>query len=64
MANTILCYTMPIQAQNVGFHDIARILSAGESAEETYDISIFGALEPGEYRLVVEEISAEFAVID
>lgn len=57
-------YTMPIQAQNVGFHDIARILSAGESAEETYDISIFGALEPGEYRLVVEEISAEFAVID
>lgn len=57
-------YTMPVKAENIAFHDICHILPAGESAEEIYDISIYGPLEPGAYRLVVEEISAEFAVMD
>lgn len=57
-------YTIPVKAENIGFHDICHILPAGEMAEETYDISIFDSLEPGAYRLVVEGLSAEFAVTD
>ena len=53
-------YTMPVRADNVGFQDIAHILPDGESASETYNLDIYGTLEPGMYRLVVETLSAEF----
>lgn len=55
-------YTMPVRADNVGFQDIAHILPGGESASETYNLDIYGTLEPGMYRLVVETLSAEFLV--
>jgi hypothetical protein len=55
-------YTMPVRADNVGFQDIAHILPDGESASETYNLDIYGTLEPGMYRLVVETLSAEFLV--
>lgn len=57
-------YTMPIWADNIGFPDIAHILPPGESAVETYDYNIFGPLEPGDYKLVVEHMGVEFAVTD
>ena len=55
-------YTVPVRADNVGFQDIAHILPDGESASETYNLNIYGTLEPGTYRLVVETLSAEFLV--
>ena len=56
-------YTVPVRADNVGFQDIAHILPNGESASETYNLNIYGTLEPGTYRLVVETLSAEFLVV-
>ena len=55
-------YKVPVRADNVGFQDIAHILPNGESASETYNLNIYGMLEPGTYRLVVETLSAEFLV--
>ena len=55
-------YTVPVRADNVGFQDIAHILPNGESASETYNLDIYGTLEPGTYRLVVETLSADFLV--
>ena len=55
-------YTVPVRADNVGFQDTAHILPNGESASETYNLNIYGTLEPGTYRLVVETLSAEFLV--
>ncbi len=55
-------YTIPVKADNVGFQDIAHILPDGESVSETYNLDIYGTLEPGTYRLVVETLSAEFLV--
>ncbi len=49
-------YTMPVRP------DIAHILPDGESASETYNLDIYGTLEPGMYRIVVETLSAEFLV--
>ena len=55
-------YTVPVRADNVGFQDIAHILPDGESTSETYNLDLYGTLEPGIYRLVVEMLSAEFLV--
>lgn len=55
-------YTMPVQADNMGFEDIACVLPDGETVSETYDLGIYGTLEPGVYRLVVENLSVEFHV--
>ena len=55
-------YTMPVRADNVGFQDIAHILPDGESVSETYNLDIYGTLELGMYRLVVETLSIEFLV--
>ncbi|MEQ2595606.1 immunoglobulin-like domain-containing protein [[Clostridium] symbiosum] len=55
-------YTMPTQADNIGFEDIACVLPDGKTASETYDLNIYGTLEPGIYRLVVENYSVEFLV--
>lgn len=57
-------YTMPVQADNIGFPDIANILPAGGSVTKSYDYQIFGPLKPGEYKLVVEDMGVEFAVVD
>ena len=37
-------------------------MRGGESASETYNLDIYGTLEPGMYRIVVEMLSAEFLV--
>ena len=55
-------YMIPVRADNIGFQDIAHILPNGESVSETYDLDIYGTLEPGIYRLVVETLGAEFLV--
>lgn len=55
-------YTMPVQADNIGFEDIAYVLLDGETVSETYDLGIYGTLEPGVYRLLVENLSIEFHI--
>lgn len=55
-------YTMPVQADNIGFEDIAYVLLDGETVSETYDLGIYGTLEPGVYRLLVENLSVEFHI--
>ncbi len=55
-------YTIPVREDNVGFQDIAHIFPDGESTSETYNLDIYGTLEQGTYRLVVETLSAEFLV--
>ena len=55
-------YTIPVREDNVGFQDIAHILPDGESTSETYNLDLYGTLEPGIYRLVMEMLSAEFLV--
>ena len=47
-------YTIPVKADNVGFQDIAHILPDGESISETYNLDLYGTLEPGIYWLVME----------
>ncbi len=55
-------YTIPVREDNVGFQDIAHILPDGESVSETYNLDLYGTLEPGIYRLVMKMLSAEFLV--
>lgn len=55
-------YTMPFRVDNIGFQDIAHIFPNGKSVSETYNLNLYGTLEPGIYRLVVETVSAEFLV--
>lgn len=57
-------YTMPVWTDNIGFPDIANILPPGGSVTKSYDYQIFGPLEPGEYKLVVEHMGVTFAVVD
>ena len=53
---------LTMTVEDIGFQDIAHILPNGESVSETYDLDIYGTLEPGIYRLVVETLGAEFLV--
>lgn len=54
-------YQVPPQ-EEYGVIDLACILPDGESREETYNLSFFGQLPPGTYRLVAEQLTAEFTV--
>lgn len=56
-------YTVPPTAEeNWGFNDIAWILKSGEEREESYWSAMYGELPSGTYRIVVEDLCAEFAV--
>jgi len=55
-------YTLPTVLSNYGFTDIAILLLAGESTRETCDLTMYGTLEQGSYRIVKEGMAAEFAV--
>lgn len=46
-------YQVPA-AQSYGVNDIAMILSDGQTSEERYDLSVFGSLPDGDYRLTVD----------
>ena len=56
-------YDVPVlDDKNYGFTSIGIVLQAGESHEQTYGLSIYGTLPAGDYRLVVEGLSAEFSI--
>ena len=55
-------YTLPVKLSNFGFNDIGIILGAGESREEKCDISIYGGLQAGHYKLEKEGMATDFYV--
>lgn len=48
--------------QNWGFNSIGYILLPGDSREMEYKLMSYGDLPAGDYRLVVEDLTAEFSV--
>ena len=55
-------YEVPPTPGNWGFNDIGYMLSAGDSREESYLLTMYGELPAGTYRIVVYDLSAEFVV--
>ncbi len=55
-------YILPIAKTNIVFHDIAYILQDLSQATVTCDLTIFGELEAGNYRLIKDDMTAEFAL--
>lgn len=54
-------YTVPTTPEaNWGFISIAYMLTAGEHREMEYKLMSYGELPEGDYRLVVEDLTAEF----
>lgn len=54
-------YDVPVlDDKNYAFIDIGILLGAGESHEKTYNLSMYGTLPEGRYRLVVFGLSVEF----
>lgn len=53
-------YVVPTIPGNWGFTMPLYILPAGESAEKSYNIEMYGELPEGTYRIVVENLTAEF----
>jgi len=54
-------YDIPAK-EDLAFIDIAYILNAGKSVKKTYDISAYGELPAGKYRIVVEGACAGFNI--
>lgn len=55
-------YTLPIVRTNVEFDAVALILGDQGEAEESCDLTIFGELGEGNYRLVKDGMTAEFSL--
>lgn len=53
-------YTIPVRLSNYGFHDIGRILQAHNSSEEKCDITMYGELDNGHYRIEKQQLVADF----
>lgn len=54
-------YDIPAESE-LNFTDIAYLLPAGEEVEKVYDMTAFGNLLSGQYRIVVEGAVAEFKI--
>lgn len=54
-------YYIPAK-EEMAFNDIAHILEAGKSIKKTYNISPYGELPAGKYRIVIEGASATFNI--
>ena len=55
-------YVVPPLPGNWGFILPLYILPAGESTENSYNIEMYGTLPAGTYRIVVENLAAEFTL--
>lgn len=55
-------YVVPTVPGSWGVEDIAMILPAGKSREETYNLTFYGNLPGGNYRLAIEGLTVEFSV--
>jgi len=52
-------YEIPSVPGNWGFNDIAYIIHDGEKQDKTYNLTMYGDLPAGTYRLVAENLSVE-----
>lgn len=55
-------YEVPVQPGDWAFNDIVHILQAGDTQTQTYDLTMYGELPVGNYRLVVENLVVEFEI--
>lgn len=55
-------YEVPVRLSNYGFNDIGIILDAHKSSEEKCDLTMYGELEKGHYRIEKEKLAADFYV--
>lgn len=55
-------YEIPVRHSNYGFNDIGLYLQAHSTEEETCDITMYGELEQGHYRIEKEGLAAEFEI--
>jgi len=52
-------YEIPAVPGNWSFHDIAFTIQDGENQDKTYNLTMYGNLPAGKYRLVAENLSVE-----
>lgn len=58
-------YAVPaLPTENWSFTDIGNILEAGKAREKTYNLSMYGDLPPGTYRIAANGLTAEFNLED
>ncbi len=57
-------YVLPPKLSNYGFTDIAYVMPVGENREEQCDLTMYGELLEGHYRIEKEGMVAEFSVKD
>lgn len=55
-------YRLPVALSNWGFTLAASVLEPGGCAETYADLTMYGDLEAGKYRIVKEELAAEFEI--
>ena len=55
-------YQIPVALSNYAFNDIAHILNPGGNAKFTCNLTMYGELEAGHYRIVKENLYAEFDI--
>lgn len=55
-------YRLPVKLSNYGFTDIGMILNSHSSTQEQCDLTMYGKLEEGHYRIEKEKMVAEFVV--
>lgn len=55
-------YSVPTISGNWGFNDIGLILMPEQPREEVYDLSMYGELPPGQYRISANGCIVEFTV--
>lgn len=55
-------YIIPVKLSNYAFNDLGYILNAHESQEMACDLTPYGELSPGIYRIEKENMAAEFVI--
>lgn len=57
-------YSLPVRLSNYAFEDIGLILPAGQNSEETCDLTMYGDLDSGHYRIEKEGMATDFLISD
>ncbi|MDO4478409.1 MAG: hypothetical protein Q4B73_05170 [Lachnospiraceae bacterium] len=55
-------YTLPVRASNYGFTEEALLVAPHETVEDACPLEMYGALDPGNYRIVKEGLAAPFVI--
>ena len=55
-------YGLPVAKSNYGFNDILNLIKPGQSRQTKCDLSLYGELEDGWYRIVKDDFCADFSI--